>query len=222
MAKRPTMDDPAIRSALLGAGAAWHPSAFLLQEMQIAGFRSYIDVAAIDDDLHAYEIKSDVDSFERLSSQMSHYDSVCDYSVLVTTSRHAAKAQGVLADHWGVVVASQTPNGVEFSIERAAQRNPLRSTTKLLEILTRPELASSLKANGFSSSAIKPLYKLDAVDTLQSFLGDDASKKIALNILRMRRTWTCRQLGVTTDDERIAHALRQGNPFICFTTNQMW
>lgn len=215
------MKDPDIRKALLSSMNSTHANAFVICEMQISGFRCYVDVAAIGDGLHGYEIKSDTDSLSRLRNQVPKYDAVCDTCTIVTTRRHFAGAKFTLPDHWGLIVAHEAASGVSLEPFRGASVNPNRSTVALLELLTRTELVSVLRAAGYGRPA-SPLHKLAAVDAAYAFFGDQGAKELALSILRLRRTWTCRQLGVQSDEERIAHALHQGSPFICLTTNHMW
>lgn len=215
------MKDPQIRRALIAGRRGDCPGEFILREMQIGGFRCYIDVAGLGEDLRGYEIKSDADSLRRLRRQVAQYDRVCDFSTIVTTLKHRAHAEASVPEHWGIIVAQEGPHGTVLRELRSAQRNDRRCTVRLLEMLTRTELVAALKANGFGPPT-STLRKIAAVDAAYAFFGEADAKRLALTVLRTRKTWTCRQLGVESDSERIAHALRQANPFICLTTNQMW
>jgi hypothetical protein len=50
-------------------------------------------------------------------------------------------------------------------------------------------------------------------------LGPDDAHATALRVLRYRKTWTARQLGVENEEERLAHARRQVLPIICMAAN---
>jgi len=215
-----TMKDPQIRRGLVAWIAQQRPQDFILHEMQLPGFRCYVDVAAIGDDFVGYEIKSDADGVARLANQVRRYDAVCDFSYLVTTSRLARRAQALVPPHWGVLLAESAADS-SFTVVREAVRNAGRLTRALLDMLTRDEILGALRAHGYSGKT-SALHKTLAVRVAYETFGENLARRLALQVLRSRRTWTCRQLGVQSDNERIAHALRQGNPFICLTTNQMW
>jgi hypothetical protein len=185
-----------------------HGSALLLNEMQLKNGHAVVDVAAIDSSLHAYEIKSDLDSLARLPRQAESYKETCDFITLVTTRRTHGRH---VPDDWGVLLASlsELDQSLSFEWVRRPTKNLLNARS-LLHVLRSTELRRILRANG--QSRIAALSKENLVDAVALLLGHDVAREIALNVLRTRKTWSIRQLGVYDEDERLRHAISQPAP----------
>jgi len=210
--------DPAIRAVLRNELERIHgDDALILNELQLEHFRAFADVAAINGRLDAYEIKSDADRLDRLARQAAWYAPVCDRVTLVGAERHVERAAESLPCWWGLVVARQVAGGVALDERRAARENPDHDVRAVLNLLRKSELLRILRAVG-ADDGLWRLDKGDAIDAVQDALGP-AAHAAALRMLRFRKTWTARQLGVRTDDERLAHARRQEDPLICLATN---
>jgi hypothetical protein len=214
--------DRHIRFPLSRRLADEHPDALVLHEMQLLGFAGYADIAVAGNSrLRCFEIKSDLDSFVRLPRQIVEYDRVADFCMLVVTERHLSRAEQMLPEHWGLLVGSNSKGGVRFLEKRASAENPFCELREQAALLTKAEVVSALRANGLGRAASRT-SKERLLDVFLEMSDESDIKALTISILRLRRTWTCRQLGVGSDAERLAHGLSQPNPFICFTTNQMW
>jgi hypothetical protein len=210
--------DPAIRAVLRNELERIHgDGALILNELQLEHFRAFADVAAINGRIDAYEIKSDADRLDRLPRQVCWYASVCDRVTLVAAERHIERASDSLPGWWGLVIALPVADGIVLSERRAAGENPDRNVRAVLNLLRKSELLRILRTAGANDSLWR-LDKGDAIDAVQHALGREAHA-VALRVLRFRRTWTTRQLGLSTEDERLAHARRQADPLICLATN---
>lgn len=138
--------DPPIREALkrlhLPQGLR------VVDEMNIGYGRA--DVVTIGDELHGYEIKSTSDSLSRLPQQVIEYERACDRCTLVTTMRHADKAEGIIPDSWGLIVAFPKIGGDADIVEklvvmREATTNPRQEITFLLSLVWSEEIRVFLK-----------------------------------------------------------------------------
>ena len=84
----------------------------LVEELSISDKRARADVVVLAKSLFNYEIKSDVDSLSRFTTQMFFYDRVFERNFIVTTDKHLAKAIELLPSHWGSSLLLRIDKGV--------------------------------------------------------------------------------------------------------------
>ncbi len=195
--------------------------ALILNELQLEHSRAFADVAAINGRLDVFEIKSDADRLDRLASQAEWYGPVCDRATLVAAERHLRRAVvgGSVPDWWGLVAAIDVDGRVVLEERRPAAQNPGRDVRAVLNLLRKAELLKVLLARGRDERAWR-YDKRGAVEAVHEALGAQDAHATALRVLRYRKTWTVRQLGVASEEERLAHARRQVPPIICMAANQ--
>src|SRR5579883_1837831 len=69
-----------------------NPFTRVLNEFTIEQGKHRVDIAAINHEMHAFEIKSANDTLERLPSQQESYNKVFDRLTLVVDERHVEQA----------------------------------------------------------------------------------------------------------------------------------
>lgn len=107
----------------------------IIEEKTIS--RSRADVmAVIEGALIGLEIKSDNDTYARLSRQVKDYDSYFDMNYVVVGKSHIQVAKHI-PDYWGILIAEE--DGL-IIVERDAMPNPKVKLNRQLDILWRPEL----------------------------------------------------------------------------------
>ena len=107
----------------------------IIEEKTIS--RSRADVmAVIDGAIIGLEIKSDNDTYARLSRQVKDYDVYFDLNYVVVGKSHIQVAKHI-PDYWGILMAEE--DGL-IIVERDAGPNPKVKLKKQLDILWRPEL----------------------------------------------------------------------------------
>ena len=99
------------------------------------------------------EIKSDHDSYQRLSEQIKHYNSFFDYNILVVGTKHAHSAKDHVPPFWGIITVEELDGKSDFYRLRKEERNPYRDYAKKGSLLWKEELISILEKHGL------PLYK---------------------------------------------------------------
>ncbi len=128
----------------------------IFEEKVIHGSRA--DVLAITDScIIGLEIKSDNDTYTRLSSQIKDYESFCDLCYVVVGQSHIQVEKHV-PDYWGIIVV--TPENV--IVDRDAAVNPHVKINNQLEILWRKELLNIQLKEGLpklSNYKRKDIYK---------------------------------------------------------------
>ena len=118
--------------------------------------RSRADVVMVmEDALCGIEIKSDADSYARLSRQIKDYDKYYDYNIAVVGTRHANSIKDHVPDWWGVITVEEEGGALDFYFYRKPTRNPKVDIAKKITILWRPELAHIQALNGMPKYAEK-------------------------------------------------------------------
>lgn len=149
------LHDPQIRALLLPFirhEYTDHPELVCLEEFAIYGGTNRADVAALNGCSHGYEIKSDLDTLDRLPSQVDAYSAVFERATLVCGPRHLDYAIAMIPDWWGVVeVQSDDACHVPLNRIREAQLNPAPSAVSIASLLWRQELLELIARLGLDS-----------------------------------------------------------------------
>lgn len=132
----------------------------VLDEVVLGVDEARIDVAVINGALHGYELKSAVDTLERLPRQMDVYGRALDYVTLVVAENHINPAMAIIPPWWGVVRAKEARGRVYLKRCREPQKNNGIDPLTLSQFLWRDEAAHFLSIRGVKGIARKPKYKL--------------------------------------------------------------
>ena len=110
--------------------------------------RSRADVVMVTEDaLFGIEIKSDADTYTRLSRQVKDYNKFFDYNYVVVGTSHAHHIEEHVPDAWGIITVEQDENdesSLDFYILRRPERNTKRNILQKISLLWRPELRNIL------------------------------------------------------------------------------
>src|SRR4051812_31334192 len=82
-----------------------------------------VDLAVVNGIMHAYEIKSDVDSLRRLATQAEVYGKCFDRVSLVSGRKHFKLASAAVPQWWGLVRVTPSENGPKFRVVRKPRVN---------------------------------------------------------------------------------------------------
>ena len=111
--------------------------------------RSRADVVMVmDNAICGLEIKSDADTYARLSRQIKDYDRYYDYNIAVVGTKHAGSIREHIPEWWGVITVEEVDGILDFYFYRKPQKNPKVDMKNKITILWRPELAHIQELNG--------------------------------------------------------------------------
>lgn len=116
----------------------------VIHELKLPRPSARVDIALVNGELTAFEIKSDVDSLGRLPRQILSFNKVFDRVCVVTTKRHEAAVRSKVPRWWGIAIAESSKGQVTFKSIRRSRRNPEPELLALLHALFLPELRSVL------------------------------------------------------------------------------
>ncbi len=94
------------------------------------------------------EIKSDADTYARLSRQVKDYSAFFDFNYVVAGASHGHHIREHVPDDWGIITVDNVDGKPDFYILREAKPNPLMKRELKLSMLWRPELAHIQELNG--------------------------------------------------------------------------
>jgi len=166
-------NDRAIRAALKAElqeiidkeGSAC-PYIKIIDELGVAHGDARIDVAFVNGIIHGYELKSDVDSLDRLPWQVEIYGKVFEQITLIVGKKHLQRAIEIIPEWWGIKVAkflSPDSERVLFYEIREARENSCQDDLSIAGLLWREEALSILEdleeAEGVRSKTRNEIYK---------------------------------------------------------------
>lgn len=149
------LGDAPVRAALRTrlARHLHHGNAVLLEELGLCRGQVRADVTLVNGALHAYEIKSDRDTLDRLLRQASIYDKVFDRVTLVVGTRHQPAALELIPAWWGVLGFVPTARGLRFQAVRRGLRNRSVDPRALVELLWLDDALELLERRGAARGA---------------------------------------------------------------------
>lgn len=111
----------------------------ILEEKIIGASRADV-VMIIEGAICGLEIKSDADTYTRLTDQVKDYDKYYDFNIVVVGSSHAGHIAEHVPDYWGIITVDEVDGRPDFYILRKPEKNPNLILERKLKILWRPEL----------------------------------------------------------------------------------
>lgn len=118
----------------------------ILEEKRMGRSRADV-VMVLSDAVCGLEIKSDADTYARLSRQVRDYDQYCDYNYIVAGTRHAHHVAEHVPDWWGIITVELEEGKPDFYMLRRPQQNPKVDWKKKMSLLWRPELVHIQELN---------------------------------------------------------------------------
>lgn len=160
------MNDKEIRAILIEFIKTKYSKVRIFQEKSIG--KSICDIMAVSDCITGFEIKSDLDNFNRLPEQIRAYNLFFDKNYIVVSDKHINKINDFIPREWGIIYI--TANNVV--VNREAKTSKCVSRYKQLSILWKIELKNLLVKNQM------PSYALKSKDYIASKISKNVDKEI--------------------------------------------
>ncbi len=132
----------------------------ILEEKTMGRSRADV-VMVLEEEVVGVEIKSDADTYARLSRQVKDYDRFFDRNLVVVGTSHAHHVAEHIPDYWGIITVEEQGENCDFYMLREALENPKKKMLHKIRLLWRPELAHIQEINGM------PAYKQKSKDFVQ-------------------------------------------------------
>lgn len=99
------LNDTGVRSLLMKEFRAQYdndPDTHIINELGISNGESRVDVAVVNGIIHGYEIKSDVDTLERLPRQMLYYNKLVQRMTIVSSRKYYQATRETVPKWWRI------------------------------------------------------------------------------------------------------------------------
>jgi len=160
----------------------------VLDEMSICAGDARIDIAVINGKLHGFEIKSEADTLERLTSQIAAYNRVFDTVTIVCGNKHLDGVKRITPVWWGIYLADTGNEDVELTNVRVGGINQNIDRTSLAQLLWKSELAQILGDVGLKKGiAQKPCREL--WDLVSAAYSTTTLQNKVRELLKIRACW---------------------------------
>lgn len=187
MAKPTPITEAAIRTALVQRLRMHCPAGHaLIEELGIENGAARVDLAVAGALLEGFEIKSDLDTLDRLARQMHAYHRVFDTVTLVTTAAYLDQAEQLLPRWWGLWEARTDAEGtVVIDVRRRATFHAYQSAQSIAALLWRDEAYEFLVER--SGPVIKARASRHAIyEALAQQLSVEQIRERVIDTLRIR------------------------------------
>lgn len=128
---------------------------YVIEEFDLCGGISRIDVALVNGMLHGFEIKSDRDNLERLARQQEDYNRVFNTVTVVTTKAHLSNVEDLIPAWWGLIELSENKGRTSISLVRKPGLNPGVDGFHVAMLLWREELLVLLREKAGITAGVK-------------------------------------------------------------------
>jgi hypothetical protein len=171
-----------------------------VNEMDICGGLSRVDIAVINGKLHGYEIKSKQDNLDRLPLQVESYCRVFDTMSIVAYESHLEGLKVIVPSWWGIKCISEKKGKAVLKSVRKEKINKGIDIQAVALLLWKPEMVDLLTtygniSRGFASKSREQLSKM-IVNNVNCCVVNDYVK----GALKSRSNWKAEKLQVPCDD----------------------
>ncbi len=118
----------------------------IIEEKSVGRSRADV-VMVLPESLCGLEIKSDADTYARLSRQVRDYNQYFDYNYIVAGTKHAHHVEEHVPDWWGIITVELEEGRPDFYLLRKAGENPKVNWKRKMGLMWRPELARIQERN---------------------------------------------------------------------------
>lgn len=193
------MNDLIIRKKLKEYLYSKNRSQLLIDELSCCQGAVRIDLASINDSLHWFEIKSEVDTLSRLPMQSLGYNYIFETLTIVTCSNHVSNIKNIVPNWWGIWVADGSKESIRFIEFKEAQKNPNRDAFLIASLLWKEEAKKVLMEH--TSCLIKNnMNRYDLWEYIAQNIPIDKLNNIICEMIKVRGDWRSAAKRVSNGD----------------------
>lgn len=124
--------------------------AVLINELPISNFNRRVDLVVANGKLHAFEIKSDVDTTQRLIGQIQTYLEYFDKVSLVCSKKFVEFAKSNLPSEVEIIQLDFKAGAVKTTIKQRGKTKLISEVEKYLSFMTKKELLGLIKSQNLA------------------------------------------------------------------------
>jgi hypothetical protein len=183
-------------------------NAVLINEMVVANWSRRVDLAVANGNLHAYEIKSDVDTLKRLDGQLEAYLARFDKTTVVCAQRFTADVLKRTPTFVEVLEVNAASGRVNFRVARRGAMHPIRDKSILIAFLLKSEIATLV--NNQTQSCSRRELEVSAMEisvvALRKYVLDCLKRRYSSTSSSFLRERETRSFTTISDLEKLSRA----------------
>lgn len=167
------------------------PDTIVVDELGLSHAKTRIDVAVINGCVHGYEIKSSLDTLNRLPAQLELYGQCLEKLTLVCAPRHIEQVERITPEWCGILRAEKgARGGITFTTVRRTGSNAQINRAQLAHLLWRPE-AMALLSRFDSSKKVLNKPRKELYEALAALMTVSQLTAAIREFMQLRRAWRC-------------------------------
>lgn len=135
---------------------------------------SRLDLARINGNSYAYEIKTELDQLTKLEKQLKDYSKAFEYIYVITSENHINKAKNIIPDYCGLILYEQKNNDYYFENIKSPSYNNNYDYEVQVDCFSSKDLETILLNNNINKFKRKEIPTLK--DDRKRFLFENFSK----------------------------------------------
>jgi len=165
------------------------PNTIVVDELGLLHAKARIDIAVIDGSVHGYEIKSSLDTLNRLPAQLEFYAQCLEKLTIVCGSRHIERVDELAPKWCGILKAEKGDRGaIKFKTVRRAGLNTLVDPVQLAHLLWRSE-AIALLSRFETNKRLLNKPRKDLYEALAAVMTVPQLTNAIREFMQVRRAW---------------------------------
>ena len=174
----------------------------VIHEMDVCTGSSRIDIAVINGKIHGYEIKSEQDTLERLSSQVESYNKIFDTVTIVAGEKHIDRIMKIVPDWWGVYYIFNQNSDIKIKRKRQSKINKNIDVLQITQLLWKDELTELLNSHNIKKG-IKSKTRFALGEIAVRNIDHYEIRDYVRQALKNRTTWRADLLQQLCDDSQL-------------------
>lgn len=172
---------------------------FFVNEMDICGGLSRVDIAVINGRLHGYEIKSKQDNLDRLPFQVESYSRVFDTMSIVAYESHLDALRKIVPAWWGIKSISEKGENVVLKCVRKEKLNKKIDVQSVALLLWREEMIDLITSHGNISKGYISKTREQLSKMIVRNISPEVVNEYVRATLKSRTNWKAEKLQASYD-----------------------
>lgn len=165
-----------------------NPEVMVIDELGLCQGLTRVDIAVVNGSMIGYEIKSELDTLERLPAQRDLYNKILDYVIIVSYTSHIQYLDDCIPDWWGIIEVKKTEESFDLISRKKPKKNRQQDNYSIAQLLWKEEALNLLiqldLATGLKNKPRNVLWNRLA-ESLSTF----KLSKLVRETIRARGNW---------------------------------
>jgi hypothetical protein len=158
----------------------------IINELGLENGASRVDVAVVNGILHGFEIKSDLDTLDRLPRQMEYYNRAFERMTIVVSRKFLKEVNHLIPNWWGIKTIST--DQTRLIDVRKGRKVSKQDPNLIINLLWKKELEGLIDHIGLPKS-YKKMRKNQLLSLLKTEADFDVIRSYVYMVLKTRENW---------------------------------